>query len=218
MAKIELILKEHVMDLGDESDRVLVSPGYARNYLLPMGKAKLATDVAKSELAMLKKRREAREAHQLEEMTHLKDTIDKLPPLVIKMKTGESGKLFGAVTAGMIADELHHLYGVELDKGKIILPHKKITELGEHNVELKLHAEIHGVLKVKVESSTQVEHPVAAAEPVPAEAPTRGARGDRPHRADRAERTEGGVKTGAADKAAQPAHADAEKPVRKRKA
>ena len=205
MAKIEVILREHVAGLGDESDKVAVAPGYARNYLLPMGKAKLATAVAKHEMEVLKKRRTARVAHELEEMTHLKNTLSKLPPLIIKMKTGEDGKLFGSVTAGMIADEMRHAFGVELDKAKIILPHKKISELGLHDVELKLHAEIHGVVKVKVESSTHAELPVEAPV-VEAPAPMRGGRGERPARAERPDK---------ADKA--PA-ADKEKPAAKRKA
>ncbi|MDP7011481.1 MAG: 50S ribosomal protein L9, partial [Verrucomicrobiota bacterium] len=79
--------------------------------------------------------------------------------LVIKMKTGEGGKMFGSVTAGMIADELKTQFDVELDRKKINLP-QSIRDLGDHDVGLKLHTDIEGVLKVKVES----ENPLPEAE------------------------------------------------------
>ena len=99
------------------------------------------------------------------------------------MKAGEDGKMFGAVTAGMIADELKHQFDVTLDKRKIHLEHP-IKTLGEYEVELHLHAEVKGTLKVRVESTT----PLAPASDVPAaaEAPRTEKRGRRPEKVEAA--------------------------------
>jgi hypothetical protein len=82
---------------------------------------------------------------------------------IIKVKAGEDGKMFGSVTAGVIADELKHQFDITLDKRKIHLEHP-IRALGDHEIELHLHAEVKGTLKVRVESLTPVIAPVPAAE------------------------------------------------------
>jgi large subunit ribosomal protein L9 len=93
-------------------------------------------------------------------MTELAKALQKLV-CVIKVKTGEDGKLFGAVTAGVIADELKHQFEISLDKKKIHLE-APIKTLGEHEIELPLHAEVKATLKVRVESLTPIAAPVAA--------------------------------------------------------
>jgi large subunit ribosomal protein L9 len=158
MSKTEVILTENVIGLGAESDKVEVAAGYARNYLLPLGKAISASAGNERYLAALQTRREEREAAELSTMGALKESLSHLL-LVIKMKTGEGGKMFGSVTAGMIADELKTQFDVELDRKKINLP-QSIRDLGDHDVGLKLHTDIEGVLKVKVES----ENPLPEAE------------------------------------------------------
>ncbi len=84
-------------------------------------------------------------------MTELSKALSKLI-CVIKVKAGEDGKMFGSVTAGMIADELKHQFDISLDKRKIHLEHP-IRALGDYEVELHLHAEVKGTLKVRVEST-----------------------------------------------------------------
>ena len=150
MSKTEVILTENVIGLGAESDKVEVAAGYARNYLLPLSKAIPANVGNERYLAALQARREEREAAELSTMGQLKESLSDLA-LVIKMKTGEGGKIFGSVTSGMIVDELKTQFDVELDRKKINLP-QAIRELGDHDVSLKLHTDIEGVLKVKVES------------------------------------------------------------------
>ena len=90
-------------------------------------------------------------------MTELAKGVSKLI-CVIKVKAGEDGKMFGSVTAGMIADELKHQFDITLDKRKIHLEHP-IKTLGEHEIELHLHAEVKGTLKVRVESLTPATAP-----------------------------------------------------------
>jgi large subunit ribosomal protein L9 len=162
MAKTEVILTQNIVGLGGESDNVRVAAGYARNYLYPNRLAVPVTSANKRQLEALKQRRAEREAHEFNTMTELAKGISKLI-CVIKVKTGEEGKLFGAVTAGMIADELKHQFDIALDKKKIQLEHTLRTT-GEYEVPLNLHAEVKSTLKVRVESTTPpaavVEAPV----------------------------------------------------------
>ncbi|MBR90214.1 MAG: 50S ribosomal protein L9 [Verrucomicrobiales bacterium] len=169
MAKTEVILTENVTGLGAESDKVEVAAGYARNFLLPQGRAVSASAANERYLAALQARRDEREAHEKETMEALRESLSHLL-LVIKVKTGEGGKLFGSVTAGMIADELRNQFGVDLDRRKINLP-QAIRELGDHEVNLKLHADIEGTLKVQVESENPIIEPAAEEEKPKKEAP-----------------------------------------------
>src|ERR1041385_3112572 len=105
MAKTEVILTHNIIGLGGESDQVKVSAGYARNYLLPQGFAIPVTAANKRRIEALKQRRAEREAHELNAMTELAKGFTKLI-CILKVKTGDDGKMFGSVTTGMIADEL----------------------------------------------------------------------------------------------------------------
>ena len=166
MAKTEVILTHNIVGLGGESDQVRVAAGFARNYLFPRGMAIPTTAANKRRLEVLKQRRGEREAHELNTMSELAKSLSKMT-LVITVKTGEDGKLFGSVTNGSIADELHKQFEVHLDKKKIHLDHP-IRAVGDHDVEMRLHADVHTTLKVRVQSSTPppvVEAPVAPAKP-----------------------------------------------------
>ena len=107
-------------------------------------------------------------------MTELAKGVPKLI-CVIKVKAGDDGKMFGSVTAGMIADELKHQFDITLDKKKIHLEHA-IKTLGEHEIELHLHAEVNSTLKVRVESLTPVIAPVVEAAPAETRTEKRGKR------------------------------------------
>ncbi len=174
MAKTEVILTHNIVGLGGESDQVRVAAGYARNYLFPQGFAIPLTGANKRRIEALKQRRAEREAHEFNTMTELAKGVAKLI-CVVKVKAGDDGKMFGSVTAGMIADELKHQFDITLDKKKIHLEHP-IKTLGEHEVELRLHAEVKSTLKVRVESLTPVIAPVVEAAPVEARTEKRGKR------------------------------------------
>lgn len=185
MAKTEVILTHNVIGLGGESDHVKVAAGYARNYLFPQGLAIPVTAANKRRLEALRQRRAEREARDLNSMLELSQTLSKLT-LIIAVKTGDDGKLFGSVTAGTIADELKNHYDAAVDKRKIHLEHP-IKAVGDYEVELRLHPDVNTTLKVKVESTT----PPPKIEPAPVEAkdssrPARGegrGRGARPPKA-----------------------------------
>jgi len=177
MAKTEVILTHNIVGLGGESDQVRVASGYARNYLFPQHLAIPVTQTNKRRLESLKQRRAEREAHELNTMGELAKGVSKLI-CVVKVKTGEDGKIFGSVTTGMIADELKHQFEIALDKRKIHLEHP-IRTLGEHEIELRLHPEVKATLKLRVESTTPPpEKPAEAAGAEVKRTEKRGHRGD----------------------------------------
>jgi large subunit ribosomal protein L9 len=194
MAKTEVILTHNIVGLGGESDNVRVAAGYARNYLFPHRLAVPVTAANKRQIEALKQRRAEREAHEFNTMTELSKALQKLV-CVIKVKTGEEGKLFGAVTAGMIADELKHQFDIALDKKKIHLEHS-IRSAGEYEVELNLHHDVKGTLKVRVESTT----PAATVVEAPVE--------EKPHSEKRGKRHEAPKEESAADAKGKPAKAE----------
>ena len=184
--KTEVILTSNIVGLGGESDQVKVAAGYARNYLFPHRLAVPVTQANKRQLEALRQRRAEREAHEFNTMSELSKGLAKLV-CVLKVKAGEDGKMFGAVTAGMIADELKHQFDVTLEKRKIHLEHP-IKMLGEYEIELHLHAEVKGTLKLRVESTTAAIVPVGEAAPTESktEAPRTEKRGRRPEKAEAA--------------------------------
>ena len=202
MAKTEVILTHNIVGLGGESDQVKVAAGYARNYLFPQGFAVPLNGSNKRRIEALKQRRAEREAHEFNTMSELGKSVSKLI-CVVKVKTGDDGKLFGTVTAGMIADELKHQFDIALEKKKIHLE-TPIKALGEHEVELRLHAEVKSSLRVRVESTTLISAPVEAAVE------------EKPHSEKRGKRVEKEVVAVAEAKPAKAAKA--EKPAKKSKA
>ncbi|HTY86153.1 MAG TPA: 50S ribosomal protein L9 [Candidatus Acidoferrum sp.] len=193
--KTEVILTHNIIGLGAESDQVKVAAGYARNYLFPQRLAIPLTQANKRQIEVLRQRRAEREAHEFNTMSELAKGITKLICL-IKVKAGEDGKMFGSVTSGVIADELKHQFDISLDKRKIHLEHP-IRTLGDHEVELHLHAEVKASLKVRVESLTPITAPAPAAAPTEAK-PEDGRKprtekrghGRREAEGDKAEKTE----------------------------
>ena len=133
MPKTDVILIHNVVGLGGESDQVQVTAGYARNYLVPQGLAIPLTHANKRRLESLRQRRAEREAHEFNSMNELAKSLGKVT-LMISVKTGEDGKMFGSVTSGTVADALKTQMEVSLDKRKIHLE-KPIHTLGEHEVE-----------------------------------------------------------------------------------
>jgi large subunit ribosomal protein L9 len=222
--KTEVILIQNIVGLGGESDLVKVAAGYARNYLYPQGLAVPVTSANKRRIDALKKRRGDREAHEFNTMTELSKSISKLLA-VLQVKTGDDGKMFGSVTAGMIADQLKTQFDIVLDKRKIHLEHP-IKVLGEHDIELRLHPEVITTLKVRVESTTPVATPVEVRTARPEardgaaktesrghkradrvrdekEVPETGEKPPRPEKKPRAEKSEKPAKTEKADKPAK---------------
>ena len=144
---MQVILKEDVINLGYKDDIVTVKDGYGRNYLIPQGKAILATESAQKELAETLKQR----AHKL---AKIKADAEELAAKIngstvqITAKASESGKVFGAVTSLHIAEALEK-NGISIDKRTIMLK-EPIKELGSTNVTVKLHKEVSAEVTVEV--------------------------------------------------------------------
>ncbi len=168
MATTEVILTANIPGLGAEADVVKVRSGYARNFLLPQGKAYEVTKSALRKLDNLKAKRAEREARELNEAEELARRINKAR-LTFTLETGETGKAFGSITAQDIMKRLKNEIGVDIDRHRIVLEHP-IKATGEHEVPIKLHADVTAKFTFQVKSATE-EAPKAEAAP---EAPERG--------------------------------------------
>jgi large subunit ribosomal protein L9 len=164
MPSTEIILTENVPGLGAEADVVKVRRGYARNYLLPHGKAYEVTPATMRELDNLKKKRAEREARELNEAEEIARRIGKAK-LVFTLETGGTGKAFGSITAQDIMSRLKNEVGVELDRHKIVLD-RPIKDTGEHEVTIKLHHDVTAQLNflVKAAEETKVVETETSAE------------------------------------------------------
>jgi large subunit ribosomal protein L9 len=156
---VEVILKTKIEGLGSEADIVSVKPGYARNFLIPKDFAAPATLATKRQVEELRRKRAEREASELNEAQELAGKLGKLK-LVFVLESGEGQeKSFGAVTNLDIAAKLKEA-GYEVDRKKIDLP-KPIKDLGEHEVGLKLGADVQATLHITVNHPTPKEVPGA---------------------------------------------------------
>lgn len=154
MAHSEVLLLQPVDGLGAEGDQVKVRAGYARNFLLPQGKAVPLTVANRKQVEALKKARALREAKELEGAQALAKQIEKAA-IAIAVKTGEGGKLFGAVTANDIHEKLAAA-GINVEKRRIHLG-QPIKALGKHAVNIRLHPDVTVELNFDVVSENPIE-------------------------------------------------------------
>lgn len=152
MPVTEIILKENVPGLGAEADIVSVRRGYARNFLIPTGKAYEITPSNLKRLNLLKAKRAEREANELNEAEELARKINKVK-LEFVLETGETGKAFGSVTAKDIEDKLRSEADIEIDRHRIQLD-RPIKESGEQEVSVRLHATVTAALKLDIKVHT----------------------------------------------------------------
>lgn len=149
MPNIKILLNEKVEKLGDIGEIVIVKPGYARNYLIPKG---LATIPSPGEINRLKKKKELLEKLYQEEKVQAETIVSKLNEIreiVILARSGESGKLFGAITAKDIAEKINEQLESNIQRKQVLL-RRSISEIGEYQIKLKLHSEITAQVKVVV--------------------------------------------------------------------
>ena len=135
---MEIILKEDVVNLGYKNDIVTVKSGYGRNYLIPTGKAVIASPAAKKMLAEDLKQR----AHKLEKIKKDAEALAeqlKEVSLTIATKVSATGTIFGSVSNIQIADELEKL-GHKIDRKIIVV--KGVKEVGSYTATVKLHKEV----------------------------------------------------------------------------
>ena len=145
---MNVILLDKVENLGDIGDLVTVKPGYGRNYLLPSGKASLATP---ENIAEFEARRADLEKHAAEELTAAKARAELVQgmELVIQANVGTEGKLFGSVGPIDIADACEKV-GVEIARSEVRMPDGPIHEVGDYTVGLHFHSDVNAEITVKV--------------------------------------------------------------------
>ena len=140
---MKLILTADVDHLGTVGDAVEVKNGYGRNYLLPRGLAILASRGAQKQADEIRRARETKTVRDLEHANEIKSAIDALGTVTLPVKAaGDTGKLFGSVTAGDIVAATKKAGGPNLDKRIVRLPKAHIKALGAHRVSVHLHPEV----------------------------------------------------------------------------
>lgn len=148
---MKIILIQDVKKLGKKGEIIEASDGYARNYILPQ---KLGIEANSKNLNDLKlqKMKEEKDAQKL--LDEAKELAEKIgeQSVVVKMKAGEGGKVFGSVSAKEIAEAMKKQNGLEIDKKKIQLQ-EPIRSFGVHEVGVKLHPQVTATLRVKVEEA-----------------------------------------------------------------
>ena len=144
---MEVILRQAIENLGHTGDIVKVSPGYARNFLLPRGLAYEATTGNKKKLEQERARLEAAENERRTAAQGVATQLEAVS-LTFSARVGEEGKLFGSVTAADIAQQLE-AQGIHIEKRQIDL-HEPIRALGVYRVPVRLHADVKPEIKVWV--------------------------------------------------------------------
>lgn len=145
---MKVILLEDVKALGKKGDMVEVNNGYARNFILPKKLGVEATGKNVNDLKLQKAHQDKVAAEQLAAAKELSAQIAELS-VEVKMKVGEGGKTFGAISTKEIAAAAKEQLNLELDKKKISVD-EPVRSLGVHNVKIKLHPKVTATLKVKV--------------------------------------------------------------------
>lgn len=145
---MKVILQEDIDKMGKKGDVVEVKDGYARNYLLPKELAVVATARNLKESEKMRERKEQREAREIEEANKLAQKINNIK-VVLKVKSGENDRLFGAVTSKEIADDINKNHNLKIDKRKIELK-DNIKALGNYKIDVKLHSQVTAKISLEV--------------------------------------------------------------------
>ena len=146
--KVKVILKEEIKGIGKKDEIVEVKDGYANNFLLNLNKAVLATPENINKLKSKDEKTKRVHDNEVKKAEEIKNIIDS-KVITLKVKAGENGKVFGSIGGKEIAEAVKVQLGVEIDKKKISSD-SRMKELGQHEVEVKLHHEVKAKIKVKL--------------------------------------------------------------------
>ena len=146
---MKVILLEKVANLGNLGDITEVKNGYARNFLIPFGKAKRATE---QNLKDFEVRRAEYEKNQTDVLANAQVRQSKIEGqvYVVTAKAGVDGKLFGSVTSFDIVEAVNKSSGIEIIKSEVTLPNGPLKTVGEFDVTVILHHDVHATIKVNV--------------------------------------------------------------------
>ena len=148
MATTKVLILKPVENLGGEGEQVTVKAGYARNFLFPKKVAIPVNKANKKQIEALIKARELREAKELENAQALAKVLADMS-IAFAVKTGEGGKLFGAVSSKEIAEAVKEQLGLDIDKKKVLLTNP-IKTTGSMDVGIKLHTKVTAKMRVHV--------------------------------------------------------------------
>lgn len=146
---MEVILLEKIRNLGDIGTKIVVKPGYARNYLIPFNKAVIANEANLAKFAKMREELENKAALALEQAKERALKLESIAQLTIPAKATEDNKLFGSVTPSMVKQALNDA-GFEVAKSEIVMPQEAIRQIGEFEVTLLLHSDVAAKLKIEV--------------------------------------------------------------------
>ena len=150
---MKLILTAEVDHLGSAGDTVEVKDGYGRNYLLPRGLAIVASRGAERQAEEIRRARDTKSVRGLDHAKELETAITALGPVKLPARTaGDSGKLFGSVTAADVVAAIKKAGGPNLDKRTVALPKAHIKSLGTHPVTVRLHPDVNVAVSLNVEA------------------------------------------------------------------
>ena len=151
MAKrVQVVLSEDVLSLGKDGDVVEVAPGYARNFLLPFGKALPVTPAVLKQVAHRKAKQAELEAAKKQEAIDFQTALVTIGRFIVKKQIGEDGVLFGTVTNGDVADAIEEATKKSIDRRDISVP--EIHRTGQYKVQVKLHSEVSAEINLEVNS------------------------------------------------------------------
>jgi large subunit ribosomal protein L9 len=145
---MNVILLERIGNLGDLGEEVVVKPGFARNFLIPQGKAVRATDSNRAEFEQRRAELEKQAAEVLAEGEKRAAQLEGMT-ITIVVKAGEEGKLYGSVGTQDIADAIA-AKGVEVEKSEVKLPEGTIRELGEYEIDIQPHSDVLVTIQLSV--------------------------------------------------------------------
>ena len=146
---MEVILMENVENLGSVGDKVTVKSGFARNYLVPQGKAKMATAANLAEFEARRAELEKAAAEALQAAEARKQQVEGLAAIEIVARVGSEGKLFGSIGVADISDAINSA-GVSVEKSEIRMPEGPLRVVGEHVVDIHLYTDVDTQVTVNI--------------------------------------------------------------------
>ena len=148
--RVQVVLNEDILSLGKNGDLVDVAPGYARNFLLPFGKAVPVTPAVMKQVEHRRAKEVERQAALKQEALNFKTALDTIGRFTMKKQVGEDNVLFGTVTNGDVAEVIEESTKKEIDRRDILVP--EIHRTGKYTVTVKLHSEVTAEINLEVVS------------------------------------------------------------------
>ena len=148
--RVQVVLNEDILSLGKNGDLVDVAPGYARNFLMPFGKAVPVTPAVMKQVEHRRAKEVERQAALKQEALNFKTALDTIGRFTVKKQVGEDNVLFGTVTNGDVAEVIEESTKKEIDRRDILVP--EIHRTGKYTVTVKLHSEVSAEINLEVVS------------------------------------------------------------------